>query len=55
MGAAEVFTDPSSLYDVGNNDSCDTETVQGVRNALASAQNVSVLLLSLSCAVHVFV
>ncbi|KAJ4907081.1 RNA polymerase I specific transcription initiation factor RRN3 protein [Raphanus sativus] len=39
MGAAEVFTDPSSLYDVGNNDLSDTETVQGVRNALASVLN----------------
>lgn len=48
MGASEALTDPSSLYNVGNNDLSDTETVLNVRNALASVQNVS--LASLSCA-----
>lgn len=48
MGASEVLTDPSSLYDVGNYYLSDTETVLTVRNALASVQNVSLLLL-LSC------
>ncbi|KAG2296564.1 hypothetical protein Bca52824_043233 [Brassica carinata] len=39
MGASEALTDPSSLYNVGNNDLSDTETVLNVRNALASVQN----------------
>ncbi|KAL0710708.1 hypothetical protein Bca4012_017686 [Brassica carinata] len=39
MGASEVLTDPSSLYDVGNYYLSDTETVLTVRNALASVQN----------------
>ncbi|KAF8100974.1 hypothetical protein N665_0212s0018 [Sinapis alba] len=39
MGASEALTDPSSLYDVGNNDLSDTETVLTVRNALASVHN----------------
>ncbi|ESQ52079.1 hypothetical protein EUTSA_v10016395mg [Eutrema salsugineum] len=41
MGAAEVQTDPSSLYEadyVGNVDLSDTEMVHTVRNALASVQ-----------------
>ncbi|CAF2290517.1 unnamed protein product [Brassica napus] len=39
MGASEVLTDPSSLYDVGNGEYSDTYTMLTVRNALASVQN----------------
>ncbi|KAJ0262094.1 Uncharacterized protein HA466_0050850 [Hirschfeldia incana] len=39
MGASVGLTDPSSYYVVGNSDLPDTETVQGVRNALASVHN----------------
>lgn len=49
MGASEALTDPSSLYNVGNNDLSDTETVLNVRNALASVQNVSLASSSLMC------
>lgn len=46
MGASEVLTDPSSLYDVGNGEYSDTYTMLTVRNALASVQNVSVVAFS---------
>lgn len=49
MGASEVLTDPSSLYDVGNGEYSDTYTMLTVRNALASVQNVSVVAFSLLC------
>ncbi|CAH8391498.1 unnamed protein product [Eruca vesicaria subsp. sativa] len=39
MGAAEVLTDPSSLYNMGNNDLPDTDNVITVRNALASVHS----------------
>lgn len=45
MGAAEVLTDPSSLYEsnyMGKGDLSDTDMVITVRNTLASVQNVSV-------------
>uniref|UniRef100_M4E2I8 RNA polymerase I-specific transcription initiation factor RRN3 n=1 Tax=Brassica campestris TaxID=3711 RepID=M4E2I8_BRACM len=50
MGASEALTDPSSLYNVGNNDLSDTETVLNVRNALASVQNALLKALSGSVA-----
>ncbi|KAL0740513.1 hypothetical protein Bca4012_082026 [Brassica carinata] len=39
MGASEILTDPSTLYDVGNVEFSDTYTMLTVRNALASVQN----------------